>query len=553
MLKLLHKYGELDDHLRPNMMYTVNPKTKQVESNNVQTRRLVAKRLVRDHKTKIPTVFMGEWVPGAKVVLNLLNFQHSVPEIETKGILPIAFLSFETIDSQVAEEFEVFITAQSTKLKILPVTTRLELTESDIVMFKKYHYEFFKSVLRSNFSEDHSWATLCIPVKPEIASVVVDPRNLLDLHALNICMNGNDITIDSILKGEQSISTADVVAYDAYHYKRHYYLSRVQQDVTPSSFPYQTYPSVSDFYKYRLDCQEEINPTQPIIQAVPIGYPYHSTRKAVFLEDCPLIPQFTQISPILKKHINCALVLPILLRSVTHRLLMMDILQGCAFPNSAGRFNTSLEYLTQAFTTLSANSHCNYDRIEFLGDSFLKLQLGLHLFVLNPGRHEGYLTAARISLENNSFLRGNANLIHLEEFILSTSFSRKLWVPPAHNAKELQTISDKTVADVVEATIGACYLHAGADSAVDIISFFLGSDEFYRNWDFYREKWNSYAAPTTILDPSILETCIVVSSRIGYTFKNVSLLAEALTHSSAVTGASSLERLEYLGDFLYNI
>jgi endoribonuclease Dicer len=548
MLKLLHKYGEVDDHLRPHMMYTINPKTKLVEG-NVQTRRLLPKRVVRDHKTKIPTAFIGDWVPGARVFLNILQFQHSVSHIEPKGILPIAFLSFGLISSQVCQEYEVFITGQSTTLTIMPAQTTLVLTEQDITQFRKYHYEFFKSVLRSEFDQDHPWATLCVPIIPEKASVIVDPRNFLDLQALDVCVGGSKITVESLLSGQYSISTSDVVAYDAYHYKRHYLLSKLQKEVTPESFPYSTYSSVAEFYKYRLECNEEINPDQPILQAVPVGYPYHSTRKAVHLNECPLIPQFTTISPILKKHIKCALVIPILLRSVTHRLLMMDVLQGNAFPNSVGRFNASLDQLTQAFTTLSANTHFNYDRIEFLGDSFLKLQLGLHLFILNPGRHEGYLSAARISLENNNYLRGNANLIQMEEFILSTSFSRKLWVPPAHNAKELQTISDKTVADVVEATIGASYLYGGIDSASDVVSYFIGSDEFYRNWDLYREKWKSYTVPTPILDPSILETCVIVSSRIGYTFKNVSILAEALTHSSAVSGASSLERLEYLGTF----
>ena len=41
--------------------------------------------------------------------------------------------------------------------------------------------------------------------------------------------------------------------------------------------------------------------------------------------------------------------------------------------------------------------------------------------------------------------------------------------------------------------------------------------------------------------------CSSVSSKIGYTFQNPALLLEALTHSSAIAGGASYERLEFLG------
>jgi endoribonuclease Dicer len=188
-----------------------------------------------------------------------------------------------------------------------------------------------------------------------------------------------------------------------------------------------------------------------------------------------------------------------------------------------------------------------------LGDSVLKLQLSLHFFVLNPNHNEGALTMSRIKYENNDALRNNANKLQIEEYMLCSSFDRKKYLPPCFNGNELQKISDKTVADVVEAAIGAVFLHSGNDGASDVIKFLLGDEDgFLPTWAAYNEKWMRYGEDIRLIDSVLLDSCATVSARIGYTFNNVGHLADALTHLSAITGGSSYERLEFLGIYTVN-
>jgi dsRNA-specific ribonuclease len=61
--------------------------------------------------------------------------------------------------------------------------------------------------------------------------------------------------------------------------------------------------------------------------------------------------------------------------------------------------------------------------------------------------------------------------------------------------------------------------------------------------------------PQNLLEPSMISACKLVEKRIGYQFKKIELLAEALTHSSAISNTSinSYERLEFLGDSILGI
>ncbi|KAJ3334850.1 Dicer-like protein 1, partial [Kappamyces sp. JEL0680] len=211
----------------------------------------------------------------------------------------------------------------------------------------------------------------------------------------------------------------------------------------------------------------------------------------------------------------------------------------------------SIDLLLEAFTTPASGILANYERLETLGDSFLKLQLSLHLFVSFPHRHEGFLAQSRIELENNKFLRAAAASRKIEGLILSKGFSRHSFVPPIRNAETKQVLSDKTVADVVESSIGAALLHGGPDSASNCVAFFLGPS--YKAWDHYQKLWMQVAYPIKPIEPSVLHSCAVISMRIGYAFNNVSLLVEALTHPSAIAGGSSYERLEFLGDAILGL
>lgn len=131
---------------------------------------------------------------------------------------------------------------------------------------------------------------------------------------------------------------------------------------------------------------------------------------------------------------------------------------------------------------------------------------------------------------------------------MSNPLSRQHFIPPALDSCVPQLISDKSVADVVEAIIGASYLTGGEPAASKSIYFFLG-DKCKINWTAYYFSWLKHALPTPKLESSIIVNCRNVESIIGYKFNDLTVLAQALTHPSAIiSGGNSYERLEFLGD-----
>jgi len=106
-------------------------------------------------------------------------------------------------------------------------------------------------------------------------------------------------------------------------------------------------------------------------------------------------------------------------------------------------------------------------------------------------------------------------------------------------------MSTKTLADVVEALIGASYLNGGLPKALNCISLFLPFGE----WQSTDEGRNVLydAAPS---QTALLPTMELLEELIGYTFSKKSILVEAMTHSSynALGTFACLERLEFLGD-----
>lgn len=110
---------------------------------------------------------------------------------------------------------------------------------------------------------------------------------------------------------------------------------------------------------------------------------------------------------------------------------------------------------------------------------------------------------------------------------------------------EARKLSTKTLADVVEALIGASYKDGGLPKAVKCISVFLPEVE-WQGVDENRQILLDRVPENEPLPP-ILEP---LERLIGYSFQRKALLTEALTHASYVadTGKRSLERLEFLGD-----
>ena len=148
--------------------------------------------------------------------------------------------------------------------------------------------------------------------------------------------------------------------------------------------------------------------------------------------------------------------------------------------------------LLQALTTKSALDCINLERLETLGDCFLKFATTVSLYCNRPNSHEGLLSNARSRLVGNFNLFFKSKKKKIPCFMLSKTFDpRLMWIPPgfefvkdeAEYPDSLSSLpnednfgsdlipefernylyhklSDKSVADSVESMIGA-YLVSG--------------------------------------------------------------------------------------------
>ncbi|PNF18314.1 hypothetical protein B7P43_G14501 [Cryptotermes secundus] len=268
--------------------------------------------------------------------------------------------------------------------------------------------------------------------------------------------------------------------------------------------------------------------------------------------------------------------------------------------------------ILQALTSSSANDILNLERLETLGDSFLKLMSSLYLFRRYGLVNEGKLTCIKGKMVGNRNLYyigdarklgglmkvhdfgsasdwippgmcvyrklqqvmrdasvspnilyelhipteeqlsgqlSRATLTNIEQKMLSTDDDRGIH-SSMENFLSLQTVSDKTIADGVEALIGAYLKGSGIRGALKLLVWLQVLPA-------------TIAAPEYLLDtppPSArltdgeielhLEGVSELERRLDYKFRDRSFLLQAVTHASysANRVTDCYQRLEFLGD-----
>ncbi|KAJ1860662.1 Dicer-like protein 1, partial [Coemansia sp. RSA 2703] len=336
------------------------------------------------------------------------------------------------------------------------------------------------------------------------------------------------------------------------------------------------------------------------------------------------------------------------------------------------------ETIRMAITASSSNSDVNYERLETLGDSVLKLITTVALFVSHPNDHEGLLCSRRVRMVSNANLFTLSKRLGLPGYVLTQMFSKRdikmpgmgwkrltnipfRWVidappittddvsinstkksgspdtlveaspsvpdesepiKPEPNPKPRNksdaiaysttcSLSEKTVADIIESLLGASYLDSGFEGALHAAMAMGVIKSNWTSWTGFNDTWHvktanrkqgvarlnamcqnlllqtemslendellqeirldqedmiySKTAIQNAADASVWESQLqftdsltdcsngqwvyAIEKRLGYTFKTRAILIEALTHCSMNDSISdSYQRLEVLGD-----
>lgn len=213
----------------------------------------------------------------------------------------------------------------------------------------------------------------------------------------------------------------------------------------------------------------------------------------------------------------------------------------------------------EALTTKRCQERYHLESLETLGDSFLKYAVCQQLFQTYQCHDEGLLSVKKDKLISNETLCKLGCDRKLPGFIRNEPFDPKTWIIPGDisrgglslcedllpKARKMYTmqrrkIKRKTVADVVEALLGACVSDGGENAGLFFVHW-LGIEV---DFGIRPSNRNLLANPERFINIRDIE------SLLGYSFRDPSLLVEALTHGSYMLPEvpTCYQRLEFLGD-----
>ena len=211
----------------------------------------------------------------------------------------------------------------------------------------------------------------------------------------------------------------------------------------------------------------------------------------------------------------------------------------------------------------------NYERLEFLGDCFLKMATSISLYGIHPDNDEYRYHVDRMLLICNKNLRNNAIKLKLYEYIRSQSFNRRAWYPEGlvltrgktAKAPNSHKLGDKTIADVCEALIGAALLtfhHSNdMDNAVRAVTELVSSENHdVTKFSDYYKLYNKPKYQIAVATASQLDLARQVEEKHDYHFNYPRLLRSAFVHPSypfSYEHIPSYQRLEFLGDALLDM
>ncbi|KAL2821630.1 hypothetical protein BJX63DRAFT_442975 [Aspergillus granulosus] len=215
----------------------------------------------------------------------------------------------------------------------------------------------------------------------------------------------------------------------------------------------------------------------------------------------------------------------------------------------------------------------NYERLEFLGDCFLKMATSISLFAQYPDDDEFDYHVRRMCLICNKNLFTTAVKKELYRYIRSQGFSRHTWYPEGLTqikgrdlSKKLldsakHRLAEKTIADVCEALIGASMLSGGVDHrfdmAVKAVTILVDNqDHKASTWKDYLSIYTPPKYQTQSVTGFEVELARIVHEKVGYRFNYPRLLHSAFTHPSFPAAWATVpcyQRLEFLGDSLFDM
>ncbi|XP_012844161.1 PREDICTED: dicer-like protein 4 isoform X2 [Erythranthe guttata] len=295
-------------------------------------------------------------------------------------------------------------------------------------------------------------------------------------------------------------------------------------------------------------------------------------KKEHFIELPPEICQL-KVSGFSKEIGSSLSLLPSILHRLENFLVAIELKDKlvAAFPEGA---EVTADRILEALTTERCCEHFSLERLEVLGDAFLKFAVGRHLFLKHDAIDEGQLTRKRSNIVNNSNLLKLAIRKNLPVYIRDQSFEADQFFAfgrrcPSTCEKETEAsihsqshgkkndanaevrcnrchhwLHNKTIADVVEALTGVFIVDSGFKAATAFLNWLgIKVDVIQSQIDDMCSASKAFLPLSDQIDINTLE------SLTGHKFAHKGLLIQAFVHPS-FNGhlGGCYQRLEFLGD-----
>jgi dsRNA-specific ribonuclease len=220
--------------------------------------------------------------------------------------------------------------------------------------------------------------------------------------------------------------------------------------------------------------------------------------------------------------------------------------------------------ILQCLTLRYVNDSFDLERYEVLGDTFLKLSISLYIYTRFNKTNEGNLTFLKSQRVSNRYLFKLASKKRLDELVNACVFNPKTsWLAPNMGQNINNLISDKSLADVVEALIGLYLIKCGTIGAQKlmnwlefIVSSQLGIVDFTESYELPNPLVVEIAEQERLqFEVALRRRFESFENKIGYKFNNIFYLQQAFTHPSYTLNrhTCSFQRLEFVGDAVLDL
>lgn len=193
----------------------------------------------------------------------------------------------------------------------------------------------------------------------------------------------------------------------------------------------------------------------------------------------------------------------------------------------------------------------DYQTLETIGDSALKLAVTIVVYNRYTAKDEGGLSTRRMNSIDNQHLRMKAIKKGLQNHLLTEFHRMRTWVAStlengtvSADGKTVQkTVPRRALSDCIEALLGAAYLSGGFEAVLrtgDALGLCFGGPT-----PWHERYTLEGIVPRLPVGPGLLP----LEEMLGYKFSYGQLLMQAITHRSFANASTHCqEREEFLGD-----